>query len=94
MSTISRLWARYVGPYLKAHVAGLGAGLSVLATDASGNIANVQYLTLNQWIGVLAATGLLGSVVGFLGNRPAPVAVAAPAVEVAAVPVVSQDSGA
>ena len=73
------LFEKYVLPYLKAHVAGLGAGLSVMLTDSNGNLANLGDLTSNQWWGVVAATGILGGAVAYVANIPkaAPVAPAA-----------------
>lgn len=72
MTTIAKLWARYGAPYLKAHSAGLGVGLALLAEDCNWNLANFSHLTLDQWGGAVAASGLLGSFVGFIRNRPVP----------------------
>jgi hypothetical protein len=41
----------FIGKFLKAHVAALTAGVSVIAADG-GNVAN---LTANQWWGVIVA---------------------------------------
>lgn len=81
------MFAKYVMPYLKAHFAGLGAALAVAQADMAGNAHHdLGSLTGYQWLGVLAAAGILGAGVGALGNKPfspspaAPVAVDVPAV--------------
>ena len=94
---MTKFVSRYVGPYIKAHVAGLGAGLSVMLTDANGNLGALGNLSANQWWGVVAATGLLGSAVAYVVNIPAPAAPAAapapaPLVEPAPVAPVAQDA--
>lgn len=80
MNLLEKIISQYIAPYLKAHVAGLGAGLSVLAADANGNLNNLGSLSLNQWLAAVAATGLLGSLTGFVGNRPAAADAPAPVV--------------
>lgn len=90
MKFILNLISRYILPYLKAHVAGLGAGVAVLAAETNNTAANLGTLTLNQWLAALAATGVLGVFTGFVGNRSAP-AVLDPIVPV--LDEVSQDSG-
>lgn len=95
MNLIEKIVSTYVAPYLKAHVAGLGAGLSVLLSDANGNISNLQHLSGNDWLAALVATGLLGSLTGFVANRPAPADVPAPAPVADVAPAVpaEQDNG-
>lgn len=73
MKLLTKIWNTYGAPYLKAHSAGLGAGLVVLTDDCSGNIHNLAHLSGNQWLGALAATGMLGVLTGFVRNTPAPV---------------------
>lgn len=93
MTFITRMWARYGAPYIKAHAAGLGAGLTLLVEDCNWKIANLSTLSGDQWLGIAAATGILGGLVGALRNRPAPV-MAAPAASAPVVDAPSQDAGA
>lgn len=90
---LASLWNRYVGPYLKAHVAGLGAGITLALGDAHGNLANLGNLTQTQWGGVVAATGLLGGAVGYVTNKPFVKAATGLTVAAPAPAAVSQDSG-
>ncbi len=89
---MSNFIAKYISPFLKAHVAGLSAAATLAITDANGNLNNLSALTGNQWIGVaIALLGIGGLVAVAPANQPyvpfapvsagaadAPVAVAAP----------------
>lgn len=84
------LIVKYVRPFLKAHLAGLGAAGTLLISDVNGNLNALNAVTGAQWVAAVCAAFGVGGVVAVAKNTPAPVVAPAP---VAAAPVVvSQDT--
>lgn len=81
---MNKFIAKYVLPYLKAHLGGLSGAFALALSDAHGNLASLGSLTGTQWTGIVVTALGVGAFVAGATNTP----------YVADVPVVlpSQDS--